>query len=61
MVRVHWVFVRMRKSGDWWFRVATKSVREGLLGPAFWALSVRMVTSARGGMALWLGVSGLCC
>ena len=38
----------------------TRSDREGLLGPAYWALSVRMVTSARGGMALWLGVSGLC-
>ena len=52
------VSVRRRKSGDRWSRVVTRSVREGLLGPAFWALSVRMVTSALGGMALCLGVSG---
>ena len=46
-------------SGDWRSRVVTRSVREGLLWPAFWALSVRMAISALGSMALYLGVSGM--
>ncbi len=46
-------------SGEWRSRVVTISVKEGLLWPVFWSLSVEMVIFALGSMALCMGVSGM--